>query len=198
MERTLTEKGQATRQRIIAGAAAEVRARGVANTSLDDVRAATGTSKSQLFHYFPDGRAELLRAVARHEAEQVLADQRPQLDDLSSWRAWTDWRDLVLHRYQQQGRHCPLSVLVAQLGPHDPEAGAIVVDLLTRWQAAIATGVREMQRRGKIAERIDPDTTAAAILAGIQGGVVIMLATGDSTNLAAALDMALARLREAR
>ncbi len=33
-------------------------------TSLDDVRGATRTSKSQLFHYFPDGKHELVRAIA--------------------------------------------------------------------------------------------------------------------------------------
>ena len=56
MSPKLTPKGAATRQRIIEGAAAEIRERGVAVTTLDDVRARTGTSKSQLFHYFPDGK----------------------------------------------------------------------------------------------------------------------------------------------
>jgi AcrR family transcriptional regulator len=45
-----------TRQRIIEGAAGEIRTRGVALTRLDDVMARTRTSKSQLFHYFPDGK----------------------------------------------------------------------------------------------------------------------------------------------
>jgi AcrR family transcriptional regulator len=54
MPGTLTAKGLATRQRIIDGAAAEIREHGIAATTLDDVRARTGTSKSQLFHYFPD------------------------------------------------------------------------------------------------------------------------------------------------
>jgi AcrR family transcriptional regulator len=198
MERTLTEKGLATRQRIIEGAAGEIRRRGLANTSLDDVRAVTSTSKSQLFHYFPDGRAQLLRAVVRHEAERVLADQRPHLDNLTSWRAFQDWRDLVLRRYRQQGRQCPLSTVVAQLGPDDPEADAIVAGLLRRWQDAIATGVRNMQERGKVAARIDADRTAAALLAGIQGGVLVMLATGRLDNLEAALDVAIEGLRETR
>src|SRR5258708_3677311 len=50
---TLTAKGEATRRRIIEGAAAEIRDRGVAATTLDDIREHTQTSKSQLFHYFP-------------------------------------------------------------------------------------------------------------------------------------------------
>lgn len=60
---TLTRKGAATRQRIIEGAAAEIRDRGVALTTLDDIRARTKTSKSQLFHYFPDGKEQLLLSL---------------------------------------------------------------------------------------------------------------------------------------
>jgi AcrR family transcriptional regulator len=195
MERTLTTKGVATRQRIVNGAADAIRERGVANVSLDDVCRLTRTSKSQLFHYFPDGREQLLAAVARHEADRVLSDQEPYLSDLSSWRAWTAWRNVVVERYQAQGRHCPLSVLVGELG-RDSDAGrAIVVDLLRRWQTALSDGVRDMQRQGKMQAHLDADRAGAALVAGIQGGVVALLATGDIGSLTAALDLTLAGLR---
>lgn len=197
-QRTLTEKGQATRQRIVEGAAAAIRANGVAATSLDDIRAATGTSKSQLFHYFPDGRAELLRAVTRHEAERVLDDQQPYLGELTSWPAWRSWRDLVVTRYREQGRQCPLGTLHQQLGPDDPAADEIVTGLLHRWQAALTTGVRAMQAAGEVGPGVDAERTAAALLAGLQGGVVMLLATGSTANLEAALDLALDRLKESR
>ena len=71
----LTAKGEATRQRIIDGAAAEIRVRGAVATTLDDMLARTGTSKSQLFHYFPNGKDQLLLAVAEQEAARVL--ERP-------------------------------------------------------------------------------------------------------------------------
>src|SRR6202044_3886871 len=98
----LTPKGAATRDRIIQGASAEIRENGVTAT-LDDIRIRTGTSKSQLFHYFPDGKEQLLLAVAEHEADLVLSDQQPQLGKLDSWRAWGTWRDTVVDRYRKQG-----------------------------------------------------------------------------------------------
>jgi hypothetical protein len=42
---------------------------------------------------------------------------------------------------------------------------------------------------------MDPDATAAALLAAIQGGVVIMLATGEVTHLSAVLDLTIDNLR---
>jgi AcrR family transcriptional regulator len=195
MERTLTTKGVATRQRIVDGAAGAIRERGVANISLDDVCQLTRTSKSQLFHYFPGGRSQLLSAVARHEADRVLADQEPYLSQLTSWRAWTAWRNAVVERYRAQGRHCPLSVLVGELGRDTDDGREIVVDLLGRWQRALAAGVRHMQQHAKMDARLDADCAAAALVAGIQGGVVALLATGDIGSLTAALDLTLSRLR---
>lgn len=198
VERVLTSKGTATRQRIVAGAAALVRDRGPANVSLDDIRAVTSTSKSQLFHYFPDGKEELLLAVARYEADRVLADQQPQLGELTSWPAWLAWRDTVVARYLGQGQHCPLSMLVSQLGRSTPGAKAVVTELLHRWQTEIAAGIRYMRDAGEVDPELDVDRAAAALLAGVQGGVLVMLSTGRITHLEAALDVGIDNLRGRR
>lgn len=195
MSRPLTDKGRSTRQRIVEGAASVIRERGVAATTLDDVLVRTRTSKSQIFHYFPAGKEELLLAVAEHEAALVLSDQQPQLGSLNSWRAWQEWREAVLDRYRTQGQQCPLNVLVTQLGRNTPGAQAVVSQLLERWQGEIATGIREMQRQRKVSSKLDPDQVAAALLAGIQGGVVVMLSTGSLKHLEAALDVGISNLR---
>jgi len=52
--RGLTHKGQRTRQRIIGAAAELIFERGVAQTTIEDVRAAADVSSSQLYHYFDD------------------------------------------------------------------------------------------------------------------------------------------------
>jgi AcrR family transcriptional regulator len=194
MSAKLTPKGAATRDRIIKGAADEIREHGVTAT-LDDIRGRTGTSKSQLFHYFPDGREQLLLAVARYEADRVLADQQPQLGDLTSWASWLAWRDAVIARYREQGQQCPLSALITQLGRATPGAQAVVTELMGQWQAEIAAGVRYMQAAGEISPDLDAARTAAAIVAATQGGVVMLMSTGDTTPLEAALDLSIGYLR---
>lgn len=190
----LTSKGMATRQRIIDGAADEIRTNGAVGTRLEDVMARTGTSKSQLFHYFPDGKDQLLLAVAEQEAARVLSDQQPHLSHLTSWAAWQRWRDAVVDRYRRQGQQCPLSTVMSELG-RTPGAQAVTATLITEWRREIEAGVRAMQTQGKIADSVDADRAAAALLAGIQGGVGIMLSTGDLGYLEAALDTGIASLR---
>jgi AcrR family transcriptional regulator len=194
MTASLTTKGAATRQRIIEAASAEIREFGMTVT-LDDIRARARASKSQLFHYFPEGREQLLLAVARYEADLVLADQQPQLGDLTSWPAWQAWRDTVVARYREQGQQCPLNALITQLGRATPGAQAVVAELMGQWQGQIAAGIVAMQAAGEVSEDLDATRTAAAILAGIQGGVIMMLSTGNLAPLEAALDLGLEHLR---
>lgn len=192
----LTAKGQATRARIIDGAAAEIRERGVALTTIEDVMARTHTSKSQIFHYFPRGKEQLLVAVATLESQRVLDDQQPHLSALTSWAAWQRWRDVVVDRYRKQGQNCPIAVLMSEIGRTSTGAQAVTTELIESWRSAIANGIVAMQQQDKIAHTVDAERAAAALLAGIQGGVGIMLATGDLTYLEAALDEGIGALRQ--
>ncbi|SED60338.1 TetR/AcrR family transcriptional regulator [Streptomyces sp. Ag109_O5-10] len=191
----LTRKGRETRRRIVEGAAEEIRERGAAGATLDDIRARTATSKSQIFHYFPGGKEELLLAVAAREADRVLEDQEPHLSDLRTWSAWRGWRDAVLRRYEQQGVNCPLGVLITELGRTTPAAQQLTGQLISTWQAALREGVLAMQEAGEIDRRVDADRTAAALVAAVQGGVTILMATGGIAHLEAALDTTLSLLR---
>lgn len=192
----LTMKGRATRARIVDGAAAEIRERGVAQTTIEDVMARTRTSKSQIFHYFPHGKDQLLLAVATLESQRVLDDQQPHLSSLTSWAAWQRWRDVVVERYRRQGQNCPIAVLMSEIGRTSSGAQAVTTELIDSWRSAIAAGITAMQQQEKIAGAVNPERAAAALLAGIQGGVGIMLATGDLTYLEAALDEGIGALRQ--
>jgi len=192
----LTSKGQATRQRIIEGAAVYLRGDEPGEVTLDDIRALTGTSKGQIFHYFPGGKEELLLEVARHESERVLADQQPHLGALTSWAAWDRWRDAVVARYRAQGRNCPLGSLIAQAGA-TPGAAEVIVSLLERWREHIRQGIAGMQRAGLVRGGVDADQVSAAFVAGIQGGVSVLRSTGSTAHLEATMDTLIGYLKGA-
>ncbi len=177
------------------GAARLLRVRSVADTTLDDIRAETGTSKSQLFHYFPDGKDQLLLAVAGYEADVVIEDQQPRLGDLSTWAAWYEWRDIVIRRYRQQGGNCPLASLFFQVGRQSPGAQSVVDAMLRRWERYLADGMRALRDGGRLAPGFDVETAARALLTAIQGGVSILMSTGSSAHLETAIDWNIERMR---
>ncbi|WP_327400352.1 TetR/AcrR family transcriptional regulator [Streptomyces sp. NBC_01288] len=192
MNRGMTAKGMATRHRIVVAAALLIREKGAAETTLDDVRAATSTSKSQLFHYFPDGRIDMLVAVARREADQVLEVQRPYLDDLTTWESWQAWREAVLCHYGELGRRCPLGSLTSELGKSSPVARTVVSDLFATWEAALLRGTGAL-----LPDRGMAVGCARSVLAAVQGGVVLLQMTDRIDCLEAALTAAIEPMRSA-
>jgi len=195
MPRALTTKGVATRNRIVEHAAAVVRERGVAQTSLESVRAAAHVSNSQLFHYFPEGRTALMLAVAQYEADTILADQEARLDGAKTWQAWEDWAESLCARYESQGSRCELTTLLSQLDPDNPGIQAILADAFDQWERLLTNGIRGMQAARKVRPDLDADTTAQVMVAGIVGSTMHMTATGSTARLRTTLRASIASLR---
>jgi AcrR family transcriptional regulator len=181
----LTRKGQETRQRIVDAAAALIFQRGVAHTTIDEVRAAAEVSSSQLYHYFDDKPA-LVRAVVDHQADTMVGGQ--ETFDFSTLEGLQAWRDFVIAA--QREHHCiggcPIGSLGGELAETDPDARAHVAEGFKRWEATIQSGLREMHARGELAA--DPDALALALLAALQGGLLLTKIKRDTAPLEAALD----------
>ncbi len=188
----LTSRGRATRERILAAAAALIHERGVAGTSLDDVRAATGTSKSQLYHYFTD-KSGLVEAVVERQVEHVLSAQQPELDDVDSMAGLRRWRNRVvaLHGPAVCADGCPLGRLANEVASSDPAARAGLTAGFATWHDRLSRGLSAMGNRNELPAHADPDAIALALLAAVQGGLLLARTTGSTTPLAAALDVIL-------
>jgi TetR/AcrR family transcriptional repressor of nem operon len=190
-----TDKGRATRNRVLDAAAALVFERGVAGTTLDDVRVAANVSKSQLYHYFAD-KDDLVHAVIDRTVEQVLGAQ-PRLTNLSSWAAIAGWFDDLVQL--QVNRHaiggCPIGSLAGELAETDEQARMELAAGFDRWEAPLRDGLRQMQADGKVRHSADPARLATATLAAIQGGLVLTQTRRDPEQLRIALDAAYAYLR---
>lgn len=194
-----TERGRRTRQRIVEATAEQILAAGIGGTTLDSVRAATLTSKSQLFHYFPGGKTELVLEVARWEGEQLRAAQEPELGDLGSWESWERWRAGLVRYYVDLGRWaCPIGTLATQAAAGDADLESEIAAAWTQWRAALAAGVRRMQGAGHVDASADSERVAVGILAAIQGGLVLSQPERSSWPLEAALDLVLDSLRARR
>jgi AcrR family transcriptional regulator len=194
----LTARGAATRARIVESAAEQVLAGGVGGTSLDDIRADTETSKSQLFHYFPGGKSELVGAIASFQADRVLAAQEPYLSRLATWDDWREWRDAVVAHYGSQPHWgCPIGALASELIGTDPERAAEVTAHMEHWRGLLETGVTRLRDAGELSPDADPRALSLAVFASLQGGLLLTATAESIEPLEAALDGALAMLRAA-
>ena len=185
--RGLTRKGRETRQRIVDAAADLIFEQGVAHTTIEDVRAAAAVSSSQLYHYFADKPA-LVRAVVDHQSDTIVAGQETfDLSRLGGLRAWRDW--VIEHQHELNCRGgCPIGSLGSELAETDPDARSHVADGFARWAAALRDGLQEMQTRGRLSPEADPDRLALALLAALQGGLLLAQIERNTRALEAGLD----------
>jgi AcrR family transcriptional regulator len=192
-----TRKGRATRERIIAAAADLMYRHGVAGTSTPALRDAAGVSSSQIYHYFAD-KDDLTRAVIAFQTEAILANQAPLLARLDSLDALQAWRDVLVDAARQQHGTggCPLGSLSSELSDHNPQAREALAASFTAWAAAIREGLLGMRADGTLRPQVDADRLALALLAAVQGGLLLAQAQQTTDALEAALDTMIGHIRE--
>src|SRR4051812_30207720 len=192
----LTPRGEATRLRIVRAAAELMHVKGVGLTTLDDVRVASGTSKSQLYRHFVDKDA-LVHAVINYQAEQVLDRQRRLLQRLKSFRGLELWREAVLQRNAlREGAYgCEIGSLASELSDTDDEARALLAGHFASWGGLLFEGFPRMQESGELRPEADPRALATAVMAALQGGYLMAQLAHDIGPMAVALTMAVEHVR---
>jgi AcrR family transcriptional regulator len=191
-----TSRGVATRQRILDAACDLMFERGAAAVTIDEILAATGTSKSQLYHYFTD-RSDLIRAVVARQGERVLDQQRLALGGVDGWEALGCWRDFVVGVVEGLGGRggCPVGSLADELAEVDEQARTEAASVFERWQGLLADTLRAMVAAGQFQPDADLDRLALATLASLQGGLLLAKTTRTTVPVETALDAAIAHLR---
>jgi TetR/AcrR family transcriptional regulator, transcriptional repressor for nem operon len=185
----ITRKGQATRDRIVAAAAALIYERGVAGTSTEDVQTAAGVSASQLYHYFADKRT-LTRAVIDYQTNAILGFQEPLLARLDSLDALRSWAAVIvdIQRSNEYRGGCPLGSLASELAENDSAAREDIAAAYRRWHDAIRGGLAAMRDRGELIGSADVDQLGTALLTALQGGLLLSKTLRDAGPLDTALN----------
>jgi TetR/AcrR family transcriptional repressor of nem operon len=193
--RRLTARGAKTRAKIIAAAANLMYVQGVGSTTLDDVIAASGVSKSQLYQHF-SGKAALVRAVIGHMGEHVIQRERDALGHVSTIAGLHRWRDaLVQNNALQHGAYgCALGSLASEVSDHDDLARDALSRLFTEWEGLLAAVLRRLQDKGTLPAYVAVDQLATGLMGALQGGYMLAQAAHDVTPMAISIDMALAHI----
>ena len=120
-------------------AAALIHERGVADTTLEDVKLAAEVSGSQMYHHFPD-KNELVQAVIDYQADAIVNNQGRLLCSANGVEAWRKMVIAEAKRTKAKGG-CPLGSLGGQLAECDPEARVLIAAGFDQWAAAIGDGL---------------------------------------------------------
>jgi AcrR family transcriptional regulator len=169
-------------------------ANGVERVSLDSVMEASRASKSQLYHYF-DNKDDLVREVIEFQTGRILDANSSQIERVDSFEALRAWREAVVAANRAGGAGgCPLGSLASELAAQSEDARRQIDQSFAAWGRVIETGLSRMKASGCLGPDADPKAISVAVLAAIQGGILLAKTAHSSAPLELALDMALGHI----
>ena len=191
----ITRRGRASRERIVERAAELFAARGIAATSLDEVLAAAAAGKGQFYHYFR-GRDDLVEAAVAHRCAQVLAGLTQALASVSTLAELERALAGFAAGFEQMGLPgCPIGTLAAEVAGRNEAARVQAAAGFDAWERLFADALGRMRERGELRPDAAPQVLATALLASIEGGMVLSQARRDMASLRVALEAGLAQVR---
>jgi AcrR family transcriptional regulator len=169
--------------------------RGVARTTIEDIQDAAHVSASQLYHYFADKDA-LVLAVIAHQTDAVISVQHQGLAGRAGFTALEEWRNLLVSVVQQLNYvgGCPIGSLAADLAETNPDARRVLANSFAQWEGLLRETLASMRERGELRQDADTDQLALALLATVQGGLLLSQTRRDTLALEAAIDTSIAYL----
>ncbi|WP_199240070.1 MULTISPECIES: TetR/AcrR family transcriptional regulator [Kribbella] len=196
LDRRLTARGAVTRARIVAAADELMSLKGAAATTLDEVTAGSGTSKSQFYRHFSD-KSALVQAVIALRGSRVMEREEQYLRRVDSLRGLDRWRRAVIQRVtvRRGALGCELGSLSTELSDRDEDARIDLDAHLTAWISLLADALERMRANGTLRPEADAQALATGIMAALQGGYVLAQAARDPGPMEIALELAMASVQ---
>ena len=86
---------------------------------------------------------------------------------------------------------CPIGSLASELAERSDRAREILAGSFSQWQMHLAESLERMRTRGELRADANPHELALAIVAALQGGLLLTQTARTARPLKVALDMAL-------
>lgn len=179
-------KGSATRDRILEIAEAAVLAKGFGATSIEEIIAEAGITKSGFFYHFKD-KSELARGLVERYSDQ---NDRLLEDVFGRARALTEdpLEELLIGLTLMADRMAALpeghpGCLVASISYQDRlfdrEVRGMVTKVVEDWNAFFSQMVEKIIAHYPPRDSIDPEQVARTICCSIDGGIIMSKALGQ-------------------
>ena len=169
--------------------------RGIAATTVDEVLAAAEAGKGQFYHYFRS-RDELAAAAVGFRCAQVVAGLTQALGGVSSLAGLEQALAGFIAGFEQAGLPgCPIGTLATEVAGRNEDARLQAAAGFDAWERLLADAVERMRQRGELRSDTPAAAVATALLASIEGGMVLSQARKDMASLHIAVEAGLSGVR---
>jgi AcrR family transcriptional regulator len=172
-----------SRTALIDTAALLFRRQGYAATGVNQILETADVKAGSLYHHFPNGKQELAAAVVESAGGEIERLLRRFLDsDSSVGEIVNGWIDLLIVQLASDGRDgCPIEPIATESVNASQQVRDASARAFAGWTSAVAERLRTDGWRDR-----DAEETALAIIALIEGALILSRIAGDDVALKSA------------
>jgi TetR/AcrR family transcriptional regulator, transcriptional repressor for nem operon len=180
-------------QRVLDAACTLFSQRGVRATTLDEIGAAAGVGRGQLYHFFA-GKADLVADVVALQVDRVITSAREFFDTMTTPADVHAWCAATVDGYAAatEAIRCPIGSLINELDQDTGPAREALQAGFVQWEDLMARGLQRVADHGGLTVGTDVRALAGGLLAAFQGGVLLADISGGVDPLRRALEIAIA------
>jgi AcrR family transcriptional regulator len=166
------------RERMVRSAALLIRERGAKATAISDVLKHSGAPRGSAYHYFPDGRTQLLCEAVDYAGEYIarrIANGEHAIDVLDT--LIESYREQLLGSDYRAG--CPIVAIAVEAG--DPDDPGRATPLIER-SAAVFSRWTDLITRRLVSDGVEPsraEELSMLMTTAIEGAIIVARSSRD-------------------
>ena len=180
------------KQDIISIAKNIIHCKGYQATSISDILHAANIGKGQFYHYFSSkydlGLAVMENLIEEWDHQLILNILQSSEDPKLKINKMLDWI-LTYHAGKLEKSGCPIGNLTIEMSEHDETFRLKLDHFFKRWIGSIETVLEEMVKQNQLHSTVDIRKSAEAIVAMIEGGILLMKSQQDISILMNVIDV---------
>ncbi len=167
-------KGQETRTHILQESRKLFTLQGFSRTSINEIIAATDVKKGNLYYHFPS-KEELGLAVLTDTRDEFLTLLDTSLAGDTPVERIVHSCNFILTMMQQTNfvGGCLFGNTALEMSDSNPRFGKIIQEVFSHWITRIEEELRQAGKFGIPINSIPPDALATAIVATLEGGIML-------------------------
>lgn len=192
-----TEKGAATKERIMVTAADLFHKQGVGGTSPDEIIEQSGTGKGQFYYYFKN-KEWLVHEVLLRYLDRIEGGRSPINHNVSSWADLEQWflDHVNLQRTFHMTRACPIGMIGNGVTENDEMIRVDVTRIFDVIRSRLVAFFIKEKALGRLLPTADETGLADFCIAVAQGAMFMGKIRRSSGTAEGAMREALARLKQ--
>ncbi len=169
----MATKGEITREKILEGATRIFNRQGFAATTVNDLLAATGTTKGNLYFHFP-GKEEVGLEVLRRAKGGFIHFLDASLQGVSPGACLDNFFRQALEKHRESGfvGGCLWGNTALETSDTAPEFVGVASEVFTEWIGKLQETVAAAQAAGQVRRDLPAPCLAELVVATVEGAIM--------------------------